>query len=91
MTGKFLERDGRRVRLSTLTLPAPARFPYVEHRCMDAVMADEQSTVLAVHSFVADATFADDSATEMAGRESALTLDPGPDQTACKEATGYAA
>ena len=47
--------------LSTLTLPAPARFPYAEHRSMAEVMAAEQITVDAVQNYVAEATIVGDS------------------------------
>lgn len=81
MTAPFTERTGKRVLLSTLTLPAPARWPYLDHRSMAEVMAAEQSTVDAVHSFVTDATLFGVCATKD-GPESQLSLQPGPDQLA---------
>lgn len=79
MNGKFLERDGRRVRLSTLTLPAPARWPYREHRSLEAVWEAEQNVSVAVQKWAESVTFAGDCAMENADREDACNAQPGPD------------
>lgn len=75
------------MKLSLRPQAAPAYFPYPQHRNLSEVWAEEQIVATAVHNFVREATKAADSVTESSGRESASTLNPGPDQLASKERT----
>ena len=91
MNGPYTDRGGKRVLLSTLTLPAPARWPYREHRSMAEVMADEQAVAAAVENYVAGATFAGGCAMENAALGDACNAPREPDRKPSRRPAANAA